>query len=209
MYNRILQKLRPKDPKEIAKKELKKIKLRKTDIAIDCGANVGKVTKQFARSKATVYAFEPNPHAFKILQEKFKDKPNVHCIQKGVMDRNGMMKLYLHTLSDQDPVYWSTWSSLLEFKRNMREDRYVEIEVVDLCEFIESLQARVKVLKMDVEGVESKILKKLIDTGIIHTIDHIFVETHDYGIPEIKSETDEVRALIGEKQIQNINLDWI
>jgi len=170
---------------------------------------VGKVTRHLARSGATVYAFEPNPHAFQILKERFGEKPHVHCIEKGVMDRNGTAKLYLHKDSDRRPVHWSTWSSLLEYKRDMQTDRFVEIEVIDLCEFIDSLNARIKILKMDIEGVESRILKKMIDTGIIDRINHVFVETHDYGIPEIKAETDEVRALIRERGIQHINLDWI
>lgn len=34
------------------------------DFAIDCGANVGEVTRKMAKNGAMVYAFEPNPHAF-------------------------------------------------------------------------------------------------------------------------------------------------
>ena len=97
---------------------------------------------------------------------------------------------------------------LLDFKNNVLVDKYVEIEVVDLCEFIDSLKYRIKLLKMDVEGVECRILKKLINTGQIRKIDYVFVETHEIKIPELKSETEEIRNLLKERKIRNVNLDW-
>src|SRR3546814_4893063 len=39
-------------------------RLRPGDIAIDCGANVGRFTRPIAEGGATVHAFEPNPDAF-------------------------------------------------------------------------------------------------------------------------------------------------
>lgn len=178
-------------------------------IAIDCGANVGMITEYLGKSGATVYAFEPNPYAFEVLQKRFASRPNIHCIQKGVLDRNSTMKLYMHANSHEDPLYWSMASSLLEFKQNVSKDDYQEVAVIDLSEFIESLNARVRVLKMDVEGVECAILRKLINTGTIDKVDYIFVETHDQRIPELKQETDELRALIKTRNMKNIIIDWI
>lgn len=45
------------------------------------------------------------------------------------------MKLYLHENSD-DEVLWTTASSLLDFKENIRNDKYVDVQVADLSEFI-------------------------------------------------------------------------
>src|SRR3546814_13037940 len=42
-------------------------RLRPGDIAIDCGANVGRFTRPIAEGGATVHAFEPNPDAFAAL----------------------------------------------------------------------------------------------------------------------------------------------
>jgi len=208
MINRLLRYLKPISPGKIARLQLLSIKLREGDIAIDCGANVGSVTKHLFRHGATVYAFEPNPYVFKVLSKKFETNKNVHCIQKGVLDCNDSMRLYLHEFADRDQIYWSTGSSLLGFKTNVLKDKYVEVEVVDLCEFIKSLNSVVKLLKMDVEGVECRIINKIINTGVINIIDHIFVETHDHKIPELKQETNGLRDLIREKDIRKINLDW-
>lgn len=197
-----------KPPKQKARKDFFSIKLRETDIAIDCGANVGSITQHLCKSGATVFAFEPNPYAFQVLQDKFSNMKNVHCIQKGVSDKKDKVNLYLHENSDKDEIHWSTGSSLLDFKGNIRKDKYIEVEIIDLCEFIESLNRNVKVLKMDVEGVECKILKKIINTGVIEKIGYAFVETHDHKIPELKHETDMIRELIKVKGLKNISLDW-
>jgi len=209
MMRNILRELMPaKTPEQKARKQLFSIKLGKTDIAIDCGANVGNITQHLCKSGATVYCFEPNPYAFKVLEDRFSNMQNVHCIQKGVSDKESMMKLYLHENSDKDEVHWSTGSSLLSCKGNVLNDKYVEVEIIDLTEFVDSLNHRVRILKMDVEGVECAILNKFISSGVIDKIDYAFVETHDHKIPELKEETDAIRELIKQKRIKNINLDW-
>ncbi|HOY09572.1 MAG TPA: FkbM family methyltransferase [Candidatus Omnitrophota bacterium] len=209
MITKILKRcLPPRTPEEKARRKFFSIKMRKGDVAIDCGANIGSVTRHLSQSGADVYAFEPNPYAFRVLAQKFSNKQNVHCIPKGVSDKNSLMKLYLHEHSNENEVYWSQGSSLLDFKGNVLKDKYVEVQIIDLCEFIESLNRRVKILKLDVEGVECGILKKMIETDIIQKIDYVFVETHDHRIPELKEETDEIRGLIQKRGLLNINLDW-
>ena len=208
MIKRIIRKLMPNTPEKKARRELLSINLTPSDIVIDCGANIGKVTKYLAKAGSTVYAFEPNPFAFEVLKNNLSSHRNVHCIQKGVSDENTVLKLYMHENSGQDEVKWSVGSSFLENKGNVLGNKYEEIEVIDFCEFIESLGSRVKIVKMDIEGVECKILQKLIDSGTIDKIEHIFVETHDKQMPELKEHTDKIRKAIKEKNLNNINLDW-
>ena len=83
-----------------------------------------------------------------------------------------------------------------------------ENELIDLCEFIQSLNQQIRILKLDVEGVESPILRKIISTGIRKKIDYTFVETHDHKIPELIAETNALRELIKNRKIGNINLNW-
>jgi FkbM family methyltransferase len=197
-----------RNPTEQARRQFLAITLTDADIAIDCGANVGDVTEHLSRSGATVYAFEPNPYAFKALADRFSRRPNVHCLQQGVLDRDEVKRLYFHKNSDEDELHWSTGSSLLDFKGNVRHDKYVDTKVIDLSEFIRSLGSRVKLLKIDVEGVEGAILRSLISTGVIHSIDHIFVETHERKVPELKADTDELRQMLKTMKLTHVNLDW-
>lgn len=209
MLDHVLNRLFPgRNPIERARREFFAIELTAADIAIDCGANVGDVTEHLCRSGATVYAFEPNPYAFASLQRRFSQRPNVHCLQQGVLDRNETRRLYFHEHSDQDEVHWSTGSSLLDYKGNVRKDKYVDTPVIDLSEFIKSLGARVTLLKIDVEGVEGAILRKLLTTGVIHSIAHVFVETHERKVPELQADTDELRLMLKKMKLTHVNLDW-
>ena len=207
-FKKVVQALKPHSPRQKARQAFLAIPMTHQDIAIDCGANVGKITRLLARQAATIYAFEPNPYAFRVLQDNFKDAPNVHCLQKGVLDCNGVMPLYLHENAGTDQVYWSTGSSLFAGKENVMQDHAIDVEVIDLAEFIQSLHARVKILKIDVEGAECRILRKLIHENVIGLVEHIFVETHDHKIPALKKDTDELRHYIRKNRLRHINLHW-
>ena len=185
------------------------VSLSPQDICIDCGANIGEITLKLASKGSIVYAFEPNPYAYSVLCERTSSFENVKPINKGVLDKNDTMKLYMHEWSDQDEIEWSVGSSLLDYKGNVLSDKFVEIEVIDLISFIRELNRRVRVLKVDVEGVEYEILEKLIDENIYKKIDFIFVETHEKKIPELKIKHDRLVQKIKDKKIKNINLNWI
>lgn len=180
-----------------------------TDIAIDCGANVGDVTAFWLTKSATVFSFEPNPYAFRVLSERFKDNKDIHCLEKAVGLKDETGRLYLHKNASENQVYWSTGSSMLPFKGNVREDKWVDVEVIDLRRFILNLGRRVKILKIDVEGAECQLVTGLIEAGVVNLIDHIFVECHDRKIPELRKETQELRRLIRKRNLHHINLDWI
>lgn len=183
-------------------------RLRAGDIAIDCGANVGLYTLPMARSGATVHAFEPNPHAFAKLSEAMAGFPNVHLYQKAVAGDAGTVRLYLHEFADDDPVKWSTGSSLLSFKGNVREDTFVEVEAVDFVEFLKQIGGPIALVKMDVEGAEVAILERLLESGMADRIGLAFVEVHDRKVPELAERTDRLRALLRERGVTNIDLSW-
>ncbi len=183
--------------------------IEKGEIFIDCGANFGQETPAVAAKGAEVYAFEPNPFAFKALEEKCKGLKNVHLYNKAVLDENSEMKLYFHENSDQDEVIWSFASSLVESKSNVSKEKFKVVEVIDLAEFIKKLNKHIKVLKIDVEGVECRIINKLIGTEIYKDIDYILVETHEKQIPTIQDDVENLKKRIADLKITNIDLTWI
>lgn len=52
--------------------------LKKDEVCLDFGANVGIYSQLFAKYKAAVYSFEPDPIPFKVLKEKAKISKNIH-----------------------------------------------------------------------------------------------------------------------------------
>jgi FkbM family methyltransferase len=178
------------------------------DIAVDCGANVGRFTLPLAQSGATVYAFEPNPDAFAQLSRDLAGFDNVRLHQKAVAETAGTVKLYLHEFAEDDPVKWSTGSSLLAFKGNVRENTFVTVEVIDFVAFLQELDRPVALLKMDIEGAEVAVLERLLESGLQDRVEQAFVEVHDRKIPELAERTDRLRALLRERGLTNFDLTW-
>lgn len=179
------------------------------DIAIDCGANRGLVTRVMAANGARVHAFEPNPVAYERLIEATRGMPSVTCYNKAVLDRPGRMQLYLHLNFDRNPERFSERSSLYAEKVNVDESRAVDVEVVDLVEFIMGLDRPVKLLKIDIEGAEYELLEGLIDRGAIERIGRVFVETHADSIPSLVPKDVALREKIGRLGLQErIDLEW-
>ena len=178
-------------------------------IAIDCGANVGDISEKLAKTGVTVYAFEPNPFAFQKLKEKVGELPNVTCINKGVWDRNTTTRLFFHKEAVKNEAFWSFASSIFQSKGNVDPNHSVEIELVDLSEFIENLNRPVDLLKIDIEGAECEVLEKFLDKNLQDKVKLTLVETHDSKIKGLKEKTDHIRNRIKEKGITNVNLSWL
>ncbi len=190
-------------------RRIAKLDLGPEDIAIDCGANVGDVTLELARTGATVHAFEPNPAAFAVLEERVGDAHNVRLHRQAVLDHAGDARLYLHVDDSSDPVAASVGSSLLPYKGNVDVERYVDVEAIDLASFVLALDRPVKVLKIDVEGAECPIVHHLLDTRAIDRVDTALVELHDRHIPELRSENQRLRERIEREGLAaRVLTDW-
>ena len=158
---------------------------------------------------AEVHAFEPNPHAFAVLRDRFTANPRVHCHEAAVAVEAGRARLHLHRDTDADPVGRATGSSLLVDKGNVSDDRFVEVEAVDLVAFVESLARPVALLKLDVEGLEPPLLTALAQSGALTEIRHVLVEMHDrLATGGHTPEGTAVRALLAQPQFAHVRLDW-
>jgi FkbM family methyltransferase len=182
--------------------------LTSSDVAIDCGANQGLYTLRMAGSGAEVHAFEPNPVAFEELSSATAACPNVKLYQAAVTTEPGHFNLYLHKRAKTDPVYYSTGSSLLAEKPNVREDRAVRVEGIQLSRFIRELGRPVKLLKMDIEGAEVDVLNQILDEGLESSIGQAFVEVHDRSVPALVEPTQKLRERLEELGASHIRLDW-
>ena len=183
-------------------------RIRAGDVAVDCGANVGKYTAKIAATGASVYAFEPNPHAFAVLKERFAGRANVACINKAVGAESKVDLLYLDRRSASDPVRFATGSSLLPSYQCVDPMTSVEVEVVDLVAFLQSFGKKIELVKIDVEGTEIDILERLLKASPPLEIGCVFVEMHDQKVPELVARGAAIRAEINGRGIDWIDLNW-
>lgn len=176
------------------------------DVAIDCGANVGRYATLMADRGATIYAFEPNPWAFAELERALGNRPNVHLRRAAVGARAGQAELHLHRHHNTDEVMWSVGSSLFGAKPNVSADS-LTVDVVDLAAFIAGLDTRVAMLKIDVEGSEIELLNALDEAGLLGDIRTVLVEMHDTKIDELRKSGAALRRRVADRY-PNVRLDW-
>jgi FkbM family methyltransferase len=151
------------------------------NIYIDLGANVGDtVDRHLAGAPdAQVFAFEPNPRLIAKLRNRFRSADNVAIYEAACWILDGQTKLYLgHDLS----------STLIEGKAPTPEHpefdiSYKDFALVRTIDFARWLLETFNegddiCVKMDIEGSEYKVLRRLIDTGAIGLMDELRCEWH-------------------------------
>ena len=125
------------------------------DTFVDAGANVGYYTiigSRLVGAKGKVYAFEPEPQSFEMLQRnvRLNGLTNVVLEQKALSDRKGVIKLFI---ADQNKGDHRIYQPEGETRPSM------DIEAVRLDEYFKGQGRRVDVLKMDTQGAEGLILE--------------------------------------------------
>jgi FkbM family methyltransferase len=124
------------------------VNVRNGDIALDVGACLGHYTLLFSRlvgEHGSVYAFEPDPFMFKILQHNIRlnGLKNVKAFNIALGDFNGTAKFYLTT---------GGMSSLTPMK-GLRSLTDVQVKTLDAFEF-----PIINWMKVDTEGSEHLVL---------------------------------------------------
>jgi FkbM family methyltransferase len=211
-YNRVVERVQQEirqNPRLILAPIELEILTKPGDILIDCGANVGDVTSSFARTGATVYAFEPDPLCFSVLSKRFSLTPNVTCLHQGVMDKSCSLTLNSPSAHGKWDNLDSTVSSSF-IRADLTAPRQAVVDCIDLSEFITSLNRRVRLLKIDIEGAEIPVINRLIDSGAVDLIDLAVVETHETQQPSLLQATTSLRERINASGHESrFRLDWI
>jgi FkbM family methyltransferase len=165
--------------------------VRQNDVVVDVGANQGFFTCYAAQKGARVYAFEPNPETFKVLEGNvsrngFNDRVIAKCA--AISDFDGQTELVCSAfmgggVDTINPGHASAVSRLgYPAKR-------LSVEVARLDSVIPA-DMKVRLLKADCEGAELAILKDLVNP---ERFDSIAVEFH----PDAYTVESLVKTILG------------
>jgi FkbM family methyltransferase len=181
-------------------------------IAIDLGANCGKYTKIMAEHFDKIIAFEPNPDAFSKLNIELSDCNNVTIYQQAVGNtfetkHKTHVQMFLRNEYDKDPISFSEGTTIFSEKNNVGS-RTIDVEYINIIDFIGKITEKIGILKIDIEGAEVSILEELIDCNFIKNIDYIFCETHEFKIDSLYKRTKSLRKLVKKIKKPIIDLDW-
>jgi FkbM family methyltransferase len=127
--------------------------LRPGDIAVDIGANVGFLTRQFASmvgKKGRVFSFEPDPDVFEHLQFNTRRFPQAALAQIAMSDSCGRSTLYLHPMSAMSNSLVNAWE----------DARRLTVHTSTFDAWASDVNpAQLRLIKIDVEGAEPLVLR--------------------------------------------------
>ncbi len=131
-------------------------KIKVGNITVDVGANIGLHTLNMARivgNTGRVFAFEPDPSNFEILEKnvKINNYQNIILEQKAVGDKHGRTTLYQ---SDNPGNH-----RLFPLTKQAKGQIQVELTSLDKYFIDSNLANKINFIKIDVEGFEFSVLK--------------------------------------------------
>lgn len=150
-------------------------------LILDCGANIGLSIIYFKKliPDCRIIAFEPDPNIFQVLEsnvDSFALK-DVALYQKAVWTEN----------TEVDFVLEGGLSSKI-----LKVPDENKVTKVETCRLVDYLDQKVDFLKIDVEGVETDLLKSC--EGKLSNVDTLFVEYHSYS--REKQSLHEILAIL-------------
>jgi FkbM family methyltransferase len=148
---------------EIVQKEVKK-----GDVVLDIGANIGYYTLIMARivgDNGKVFAFEPDPSNFALLKKNVEANgyKNVVLVQKAVSDKTGQVRLYLNPNKTVDHRIFDSGDGR----------QSIAIEAVRLDDYFADFTGKIAFIKMDVQGAEG---------GVVQGMPDLLQRNHDIKI---------------------------
>ena len=168
--------------------------LTRDDVVIDLGAHVGMASTEFAHYAGKVYAFEPHPEIFRELKRRTLAYPRIKPLNIAASDEDGTAELFFD--AHPDPKRFTEGSSLADNKSNLTYENSHKVETVRLSRFIRDLPTPVSLIKMDVEGLEYRLIDVLLDDEVMDRIGIVHVEDHCDRIETLVEHRDRVLARI-------------
>lgn len=177
---------------------------------IDVGANKGQSIDFFLRlnKECNIYAIEPNPDLFELLQRKYKCFPNVHLFRCGISNVSGEREFFENIFDytssfeevNADSAYLSRKARILGVNPEQLIAKKYPVQVVTLHDFIRvhQLPNRIDILKIDTEGHEYACLEGLFQTELKTQVRFIQLENHTDDMYSKRIPYSTMKALLKE-----------
>lgn len=195
------------------------------DLAIDCGANVGRLTQIMANTGADVIAFEPDENLIHHLTKISDSWPNVIVRNAAVGIEEGTVELFRSPNYDNNVFRESVknttvpntgLASQTDGTRDLdgvnTSDNSTTVELVNIIEVLKeniAKRGRIALLKIDIEGAELDVLEKMIEEDLFKDIGFTVAELHGFRFPDTKDRIIRMKEKIRSKYpVEVVNFDW-
>ena len=169
---------------------------------VDLGAYNGDTIEQFFNwghllgdpRDFKIYAFEPNPEHWSALKTLALQKGNMTISPKAAWTEDGTADFSVYGIG----------STLMRSKNTWDKGNIIQVDCFDFSQWIRQFEKEFLIVKMDIEGSEFPILRKLIADKTIHYIDHLWVEMHPNKVSDYTTaDKDELVA-----QLKSLTNFW-
>jgi hypothetical protein len=128
------------------------------DVVFDIGANQGDKSAWFSERGLRVVCVEPQPEMIKLLNDRFKNVPNVAVMGVGIGRQRGSMQM---SISTDEPTL-STFSEHWKQGRfaEVSWDSTAEVQIIPLDDLVQEFGVP-RYCKIDVEGFELEVISGL------------------------------------------------
>ena len=126
-------------------------------LVFDVGAHKGSKTGTYIKRGARVVCVEPQPECISVLQQQFKDKPEVIIVNKGLAAKPGRMVMMICSLAPTISTFSKDWVQNSRFAADYTWDKMIEVEMTTLDELMR-IYGEPQFIKIDVEDFEYEVL---------------------------------------------------
>ena len=157
--------------------------IRRGDVVLDIGANIGYYTLIAARlvgPEGRVFAFEPDPGNFDILKRnvEMNGYRNAVLVQKAVASKTENLHLYISEENKADHRIYDTHDGRAS----------IEIEAIRMDDFLKDTSGRVDFVKMDIQGAEGGAMQGMSGLILKNRRLRIVTEFWPYGLRQFGTE---------------------
>lgn len=144
-------------------------------ILLDFGANRGQGLKSISNldTFSIIVSYEPNPELYEFLIRSFKENSNMMFINAAVWKHTGTVSFSVQKNDEASSVecIFSGWGP---------HDNIIKAPCIDILEIIKQYSEDEITIKMDIEGSEFVVLRRLLeDTCACKNIKKMYIEWHN------------------------------
>lgn len=182
--------------------------LRPGDTFVDVGANLGWFTCLAASAvgpTGSVIAFEPGPQNVRELSGNVRHNgfSNVQIVDKAVSDVSGPVDFFINSGNSGGNALWDPQ----HYPGNGPAASVERIGAVTLDDYLGAVPDRIRVLKVDTEGAEEKVLRGARSLLRLGQIDFVVAELHELGLRELGSDQMGLRGCMASVGYECFLLD--
>lgn len=166
-------------------------------IVFDVGGYVGEWAEYIRqRFDPHIYIYEPNPECREFLRERFQNASKVLVYSYGLSDRNRTAMLNIAGIGSS--IY-----------KGGKQSQQAKIELRDIQDVIFQLNiTNIDLIKINIEGGEYSLLKRMIETGIVKRCRDIQIQFHDW-YPEAGALRKEITRSLSLSHYRTWNYPFV